>query len=173
MRAGTDLLVQALRERSLDALIIDARSLRPAPDLNAQFLHEMRGTFMVRRGHALIRRRGGASFDDLLRYPVASTPLSDEVARVLVERYGPRAHPSQFVTLQCEEVPSLVEVTRRSDTVLLAIRAAAPDLVELKMQAPLAATARFGLVTLRRRTVPPGLVIVRALMADLLVDRPA
>jgi DNA-binding transcriptional LysR family regulator len=172
-RAGTDLLVQALRERALDALVVDARSLRPAPDLNAQYLHDMRGCFMVRRGHPLSRRRPGPSFEDLLRYPVASTPLSDEVARVLVERYGPRAHPSHFVTLRCEEIPSLVEVTRHSDAVLLAIRAAAPDLVELKVQPALAATARFGLVTLARRSAPPGLAIVRGLMAQLLVDAPA
>ena len=128
---------------------------------------------MVRRGHPLSRRRPGPGFEDLLRYPVASTPLSDEVARVLVERYGPRAHPSQFVTLRCEEIPSLVKVTRNSDAVLLAIRAAAPDLVELKMQPALAATARFGLVTLARRSAPPGLAIVRELMAQLLVDASA
>jgi DNA-binding transcriptional LysR family regulator len=172
-RAGTDLLVQALRERALDALVVDARSLRPAPDLNAQFLHDMRGCFMVRRGHPLSRRRPGPRFEDLLAYPIASTPLSDEVARVLVERYGPRAHPSHFVSLRCEEIPSLVEVARHSDAVLLAIRAAAPDLVELKMQPALAATARFALVTLGRRTAPPGLAIVRELMAQLLVDTPA
>lgn len=171
-RAGTDLLVQALRERVLDALVVDARSLRPAPDLKAQFLHEMTGAFMVRRGHPLSRRRSATSFDDLLRYPLASTPLSDEVARMLVERYGPRAHPSVCVTLRCEEIPSLVEVVRRSDAVLLAIRAAAPDLVELKMQPALAATARFGLVTLARRTEPPGLAAVRALMERMLRDKP-
>ena len=169
-RAGTELLVQALRERALDALVVDARSLRPAPDLHAQFLHEMKGAFMVRRGHPLLRRRRAPGFDDLLSYPIASTPLSDEVARVLVERYGPRADPNQFVTLRCEELPSLIEVARRSDTVLLAIRASAPDLVELALQPALAATARFGLVTLKRRTVPPGLEAVRALMARLLVD---
>ena len=172
-RGGTDLLVQALRERRLDALVVDARSLRPAPDLNARFIHDMRGAFMVRRGHPLARRRGGPAFDDLLRYPIASTPLSDEVARVLVERYGPRAHPDSCVTLRCEEIPSLVEVTRRSDTVLLAIRAAAPDLVELTLQPPLAATARFGLVTLARRTEPPGLALVRDLMAQRLRDADA
>jgi len=171
-RAGTDLLVQGLRDRTLDALVVDARSLRPAPDLNAQFLHEMRGAFMVRRGHPLARRRTALAFDDLLRHPLASTPLSDEVARVLVERYGPRAHPDTCVTLRCEELPSLVEVARRSDTVLLAIRAAAPDLVELDLQPALAATARFGLVTLARRTEPPGLAVVRALMAALLRDPP-
>ena len=84
---------------------------------------------------------------------------------MLVERYGPRAHPSECVTLRCEEIPSLVEVVRHSDAVLLAIRAAAPDLVELKMQPPYA-TARFGLVTLARRTEPPGLTVVRAMMAE-------
>jgi DNA-binding transcriptional LysR family regulator len=171
-RAGTDLLVQALRERTLDALVVDVRSLRPAPDLDAQFIHEMRGAFMVRRGHPLARRRGGVRFDDLQSYPLASTPLSDEVARVLVERYGPQAHPGVCVTLRCEEVPSLVEVARRSDTVLLAVRAAAPDLIELKLQPALAATARFGLVTLRRRTAPPGLAVVRELMAQWLSDDP-
>jgi DNA-binding transcriptional LysR family regulator len=171
-RANTDLLVQALRERALDALVVDARSLRPAPDLDAQFLHEMKGAFMVRRGHPLARRRGETRFEDVAAYPMATTPLADEVARLLVERYGPGAHPDSCVTLRCEEIPSLVEVTRNSDTVLLAIRAAAPDLVELKMKPALAATARFALVTLRRRTVPPTLAVVRALMDELLRDGP-
>lgn len=172
-RAGTDLLVQALRERTLDALVVDARSLRPAPDLQTQFLQETKGAFMVRRGHPLTRRRSGTRFDDLLHYPLASTPLSDEVARVLVERYGPQAHPDACVTLRCDELPSLVDVARRSDAVLLAIRAAAPDLVELNLQPALAATARFALVTLRRRTEPPGLAVVRALMELSLRDAPA
>lgn len=172
-RAGTDVLVHALRERSLDALVVDARSLRPAPDLNIHDLHDMRGAFMVRPGHPLVMPPGVTSFDDVVRYPVASTPLSDEVARLLVERYGSRAHPANCVTLQCEEVASLVDVARRSDTVLLAIKAAAPDLIELTLQPELAAMARFGLVTLKRRTLPPGLAVVRELMAQLLVDRPA
>ena len=169
-RAGTDLLVQGLRERTLDALVVDARSLRPAPDLQTQWVCSMRGAFMVRRGHPLARRRGAATMDELLGYPLASTPLSDETARELVEQYGPQAHPALSVTLQCDELPSLVDVARHSDTVLLAIRAAAPDLLELQLQPAMTATARFGLVTLRRRTLPPGLADVQALMARLLVD---
>ena len=104
--------------------------------------------------------------------PIASTPLSDEVGRLLVERYGPRAHPSQCVTLRCDELPSLVEVARQSDAVLLAIRAAAPALVELPLSPPLQGTARFGLVTLARRTEPPGLAILRELMSHRLLDAP-
>jgi DNA-binding transcriptional LysR family regulator len=170
-RANTELLVQALRDRALDALVVDARSLRPAPDLHAQFVHEMAGALMVRRGHPLARKRAAVGFDEVLRYPIAATPLSDEVARMLVDRYGPQAHPDACVTLRCDEIPSLVEVARHSDTVLLAIRAAAPDLVELKMNPPLAATARFGLVTLRRRSTPAVLEVVQALMAERMVDR--
>jgi len=169
-RGGTELLVQALRARTLDALVLDARSLAPGADLEVSMLREMRGVFMCRRGHPLARQRGGVSFEAVQRYPIASTPLSDEVARSLIETYGPEAHPAQCVTLQCEEVASLVEVARQTDTVLLAIRAAAPDLVELKMKPPMERSARFGLVTLRRRTQAPGLAIVRALMQELLHD---
>ena len=168
-RGGTDLLVQSLRERTLDALVVDARSLEPAPDLELGLVREMRGTFLCRRGHPLARLRAVA-FEAVQRYPIASTPLSDEVARTLVEAYGPQAHPAHCVTLQCEEVPSLVEVVRQSDAVLLAIRAAAPGLVELKMDPPLDGVARFGLVTLRRRTEAPALAILRALMQALMRD---
>jgi DNA-binding transcriptional LysR family regulator len=168
-RGGTDLLVQSLRERSLDALVVDARSLEPAPDLELGLVREMRGTFLCRRGHPLARLRSVA-FEAVQRYPIASTPLSDEVARTLVEAYGPQAHPAHCVTLQCEEVPSLVEVVRQSDAVLLAIRAAAPGLVELKMDPPMDGVARFGLVTLRRRTEAPALAILRTLMQALMRD---
>ena len=171
-RANTELLVQALRARALDALVVDARSLRPAPDLNAQFFHEMSGAFMVRPGHPLSRRRSGVNFKDVAQYPIAATPLADEVARNLVDLYGPGAHPEQCVTLRCDEIPSLVDVARHSDAVVLAIRAAAPDLVELAMTPALSATARFGLVTLQRRTPPPALDVVSALMAERLTDGP-
>jgi DNA-binding transcriptional LysR family regulator len=169
-RANTELLVQALRDRALDALVVDARSLRPAPDLTVQLRYEMAGCFMVRRGHPLTRRRQPLSFDQLAPYPMASTPLSDDIARAMVERYGALAHPDVCITLRCEEIPSLVDVARRSDAVLLAVRSTAPDLVELNLRPALGVTARFGLVTLRRRTAPPALDLVRALMAERLVD---
>jgi DNA-binding transcriptional LysR family regulator len=169
-RGHTDLLVQALRVRTLDALVVDALSLAPAADLKLDTVREMRGVFMARRGHPLARKRGGVRFEDVQRYPIASTPLSDEVARALIEAYGPQAHPAACVTVQCEEVPSLVEVARRSDAVLLAIRAAAPDLVELDMRPALKRVARFGLVTLDRRTEAPALPILRELIDSLLRD---
>lgn len=169
-RGRTELLERSLRERAIDALVVDARSLRPAPDLRTTGTYEMRGSFLCRRGHPLARKRGGVSFDQLREFPIASTPLSDEVARVLVERYGPEAHPQRCVTLHCEELPSLVELARQTDTVLIAIRAAGPDLVELTMKPALNATARFAIITLAGRSEAPALPMVRRLMQDLLKD---
>ena len=164
-RATTARLVQALQARALDALVVDVRSLAPSADLC-----EMRGAFMVRPGHPLLAAGTGVRFDEVQRFPIASIPLSDEVARVLMARYGPEAHPQRCVTLRCEEIPSLVEVTARSDAVLIAIHAAGPTLVELPMEPPLDATARFGLVTLAGREPVPGLEAVRALMREALRD---
>ena len=169
-RGRTELLERGLRERTIDALVVDARSLAPAADLRATDSYEMRGAFLCRRGHPLARKRDGVSFDQVRAYPIASTPLSDEVARVLVDRYGPDALPARCVTLSCEEVPSLIELARRSDAVLIAIRAAGPDLVELKLKPALDATARFALVTLAGRSEAPALPIVRRLMDELLRD---
>ena len=169
-RGPTDVLTRRLRERELDALVVDVRSLSPSPDLQVTDVVEMRGAFMVREGHPLTRWKVALRFDALRQFPMASTPLSDEVARTMVERYGPAAHPSECITLRCEEIPSLVEVVRHSDAVLIAIRSAAPDLVELVLKPPLNATARFGIVTLARRAEPPTLPIVRKLIAEVMHD---
>ena len=168
-RGSTVLLVQALRERLLDALILDIRSLQPSVDLKVEAVHEMAGAFMCRPAHPLAKRRS-VPFAMLRRYPVASTPLSDEVARVLVERYGPQAHPDHLVNLRSEEISSLLDVVRKSDAVVLTIRASAPDLVELPISPPLNAKARFGLVTIASRTAPPMLDKARTLMQDILKD---
>ena len=169
-RGGTELLTRALRERSLDAMVIDARSLKPATDLRSEVLGEMRGAFMCRRQHPLAKSRRAIGFETLRRCGIASIPLSDDVARMLVERYGPEAHPQHCVTLRCDEIGSLVEVTRRSDVVLLAIRAAAPDLIEINVKPALDVAARFAMVTLAGRSEAPALPIVRSLAAKLLRD---
>ena len=168
-RGSTTLLVQALRDRLLDALILDIRSLPPSADLKIDASHEMQGAFMCRPSHPLAGQTS-VPFDRLRQYPVASTPLSDEIARILIARYGAAAHPDKLVNLRSEEISSLLDVARQSNTVVLTIRAAAPDLIELPMSPPLNANARFGLVTIASRTEPPLLHKVRALMQDVLKD---
>lgn len=61
-------------------------------------------------------------------------------------------------------------MTRQTDTVLIAIRAAAPDLVELTMRPALNSTARFAFVTLAGRSEAPAMPLMRRLIKDLLRD---
>lgn len=165
-RGSTELLAHALRDRALDAMLIDARALVPAPDLRLEPFPPLRGAFMCRRSHPLARRGGGVPFSALTAYPIASTPLSDEVARVLVERYGEAAHPTTFVTLQSEDLASLADTVRATDAILLAVRASATDLAELPVRPALEASARYGMVTLAGRSEPPALEIVRRLVSE-------
>ena len=167
-RGNIDLLAQALRSRRVDALVIEVRALDPAPDLKVEVLAQLRGAFMCRPGHPLLRQRGARRFPDLLRYPIITTPLGDEVTRALVGQYGTQAHPSAFVTQRSDDIASLVDVARESDAVLLAVRATAPGLAEITLSPPLGAQAHFGLVTLARRSEAPALPAARQFMQRLL-----
>lgn len=169
LRANTDVLTQMLRDRQADAVVVDLRSLRPAPDLTVSDVHEAEGTFLCRPGHPLLRA-ARLTLPRLLNYPMASTPLSDELARLLVERYGALAHPLRMIKLTTDEVSHLVEVALRSDTVVLAVRAACPGLKPLRVQPALQAPARFGLVTLAHRTEPAHLMQVRSVLSEVLTS---
>ncbi len=175
-RGPTELQLLQLRARQLDAMVVDARRVAPAPDLQIDSLGDQPAGFVCRADHPLasLDRIG---LEQLLRYPIASTPLSDEVARLLVEQYGPAADPQQMVSLQGEEVDSLIEAVERSQAVYLGILAAAREglaagrLVELKLQPPLQAHARFAYVTLQGRTEAPAMSWFRAFVARLLVHQ--
>lgn len=163
-------LVQ-LRAGQLDALVADARSIAPAEDLVAGPLGELRTCFACRPGHPLLAH-DTLTLEQLLAFPVASTPLSDEVARLLVSAYGPAALPEQMVTLQCEDVASLVDAVGRSQALFLGLAAAARagGLAELPLHPRLDAKARFACVTLAGRTEAPLLPAFRAFAAGLLQD---
>jgi DNA-binding transcriptional LysR family regulator len=166
-RGSTLLLVQALRDRHLDALVLDIRSLNPSSDLVVEALCEMPGAFMCRKGHPLSKARQ-VTLARVKEFPVASTPLSDEVARILVDRYGPDAHPDVLVNLRCEEISSLLDVVRSTDAIMVAVRSLAPELVVLKMSPELNATAKFGWVSLRSRSESPLCGYLRVAAKDML-----
>lgn len=170
-RANTEFLTRMLREREVDALVVDHRSLSPAPDLEVTDIHETPGAFLCRKDHPLARRRS-VKFSELTAYPIASTPLSDEVARELVQRYGEDAHPQQLVRVSSDEIGHLVDLASATDTVLLAVRAAAPDLAVVRVSPALDAHARFCVVTLARRSPSPFLGAVRDLLGDVMWKRP-
>lgn len=162
-RANTQTLTHMLRERHIDALVADVRSLKPAPDLSMGEVVEFEGGFMCRPDHPLARLRR-LPLARVREYPVASTILSDELARILVERYGEVAHPQSLVRLTSDEITHLQELALMSDAVVLAIRSACPALVPVRVEPALNAHARFALVTLARRTEAPHLQEIRQVM---------
>jgi DNA-binding transcriptional LysR family regulator len=164
-RGNTDVLLHQLRDQHLDAAIVDIRSMRPSAQLKVAQVFELPAGFLVRADHPLTRVGRAVSLAEMKAYPIASTPLSDEVARILMSRYGPEANPDHMVTLRCDETLSIVELARQSDAVVLTAMAVATDLVGLDVQPPLAATARFGLVTLSQRQEAPAVRIVREQLA--------
>ena len=180
-RGSIEVQLLQLRQRTLDALVIDTRGLVPAPDLRIERVSEMRAGFVCRRGHPLLamaskNRKKGVSFDDVLRYPLASTPLAEEVTQILIEHFGPRANPQQAVSLRCEEIASLIETVRVSDAIFLGIVTAARsgiesgELAELVTTPPLLSGTRFAIVTLVGRTEAPSMALLREFVAERLHD---
>lgn len=169
-RGSPAILLDELRDQHLDGAIVDVRSMKQSAELKVGLTFELPAGFLVRPEHPLARGGRSATLQELMAYPIASTPLSDEVARLLVARYGPEANPDDMVTLRCDETQHLVELARRADVILLTVNAVAADLVRLEVSPALDATARFGLVTLNGREEAPALRIVANLLAGWIRD---
>jgi DNA-binding transcriptional LysR family regulator len=135
----------------------------------------MAGGWLVRKGHPLLQRRS-VGLADVLAFPVASNPLSDEVTRAVVAQYGPQANPAQMITLECNDLESLIDVAERTDTVLLCVLAAARERIKagamavLPVRPTLQATARFAYVTLVGRSQAPVMGLLRDFVAQRLAD---
>ena len=167
-RGSTELQLQQLRERKLDALVVDVRRVVPAADLQIGPIYEVPAGLLCRPGHPVLRRgRKRVAFEALLDYPIASIPLSDEVARTLVAQYGPAADPARLTTLRCEEIASLIDTVAQTDAIYLGIFGAARrelargELVEVPLTPAFGATARLGLLTLVGRTELPVMAVFR------------
>lgn len=172
-RGSTELQLLQLRARQLDAMVVDAYRVAPAPDLQIESLGFQPAGFVCRADHPLASL-SRVTLQDLLCYPVASTPLSDQVARMLVEEYGPAADPQLMVALQGEEVDSLIAAVERSQAIYLGILApareglAAGHLVELNLQPALRAQAQFAYITLQGRTEAPAMAWFRRFVNEML-----
>ena len=178
---ATELQLTQLRERLFDALVIEMRRITPAPDLVIEPLIAMRTGFICRAGHPLLALGGEPAsaalpFAALRHYPLASTPLSPEAARILVDLYGPNADPQTAVSVRCDDITSLIDTVRATDAIFIGIVAAARAGIaagpraELPVSPPLTAGARFAFVTLAGRTEAPSMAIFRRFAEEHLRD---
>lgn len=168
-QGGADVLLKQLNDKELDALILDTRVANPSEDLQVEQLPDAPAGLLCRKGHPLLKL-SRIRIEDLCQYRVASSRLSSEIGRLLLERYGPSAHPDKLVTMRSDSLQALLETVTGSDIVYLGIKALATKeldngmLVELQMTPALNSSARYGIYTLAGRTQPPSLEIVRTLI---------
>lgn len=127
--ASADQQLQALRERQLDALVMDLRAVPHASgDLVVEKLCELPTGLLCRAGHPLCLR-STVTVPDLAAYPIAGTGVNHSVARQAVERFGATAHPDSMISLVSDDVGELLALTRDSDCVFVGILAPAQALL--------------------------------------------
>ena len=68
------------------------------------------------------------------------------------------------MTVSSDEISYLIQVAEDSDAIVLAIKAACPSLQVISMKPALNTQARFGLVTVARRTEPLFLSEIRKVL---------
>jgi DNA-binding transcriptional LysR family regulator len=176
MRGPLEAHLALLRERRLDALVVDTRGIAPSADLRIEPVSQMRAGFICRRGHPLASLTQPPRFADIAAYPLASTFLAADTERILIEHFGIEPDPRTSVRLRCDEIGSLLDAVRVSDAVFLGIvgaaRAgiAAGELMELPSDPLLRSHALFALVTLTGRTEAPAMALLREFMAQRLHD---
>lgn len=165
-RGSVDLLVEALRREAVDVILVDQRALGAADDLTVEPVARLRGGFLCRADHPLFAEPS-VGIDQLRKHPVASTPLSDEIARLLVDQLGPDAHPARLVTVGSEDIPSLLDLVEATDTVFFGIfacasaRIAAGRLCELQVQPHAERFGHYALATLAGRSESPAVGLFR------------
>ena len=176
-RGPTELQLVQLRARQLDAMVVDARRVQPAPDLQIEPLGELRAGFVCRADHPLARKRA-VSMAQVLAYPLAGIPLSAEVSRTLLEQYGPGTQAEKITAIECEDIPGLIATVEQTQAIFLGIVAAAREglkagrLCQLKVEPELGIGARFAYVSLSGRTEAPVMQLLRQLVREQLRDEP-
>jgi len=166
VRGGIALQLQALRARELDAIVVDVHSLDTGADLAIERLPELRAGCIARSTHPLAGR-ARVTVEQLRRYPVVSTAMSDTIARALQERFGPQGNPQRLVTLRCEDILACLAVVRASDAIFLGVvaparaRIASGELTELSLARGASIHASLAIVTLAGRSEAPLMPMLR------------
>lgn len=161
-RATQDQHLQALRERQLDALVMDLRSVPHASgDLVVRKLVELPTGLLCRAGHPLATRTA-LTLADLQPWRMAGTGASPSVTRQAMERFGAMAHPDSFISLVSDDVGELLHLCCASDTVYIGTLAPAQALLAngTLVQLPLAlAGLETHLAWVQRATRAPNPVL--------------
>lgn len=172
LQGDSDALLAKLRAREVDALIVSYRSIKPHDDIDIEIWREFQSGFICRAGHPL-HTANTLIFDDIIKFPLVSTALSDETARGLLDSAGHGRHPNELLHVECQDISRLLEVVRNTDAIFLGVIVSAKEairqkeLVELKVDLPIEIGGQFVFVTLANRTKSPILHIAQKVCREL------
>lgn len=165
-RGSVDLLLHALRNEAVDVIAIDHRALVPAEDLLIERLPPLQGGFLCRAGHPLLDH-GAVDLALLRRYPIMSTPLSDEIARNLVAELGPDAHPGRLISINSEDILGMLDIVEATDALFFGIygcakaRITAGKMTPIKVQPHVERVGQYALVRLAGHSESPAMKLFR------------
>ncbi|OYQ42836.1 hypothetical protein CHU94_01340 [Rhodoferax sp. TH121] len=169
VRTGNwELLAHDLRAETLEFFVADTRDLPADPDLVVRPLAQLHAGFFVRAAHPLAATPA-TTLAEMWRHGVLSVRVPATVQQLLAPLLGLPEGTLPPQALECDDVPTLLQVALASDSVLAAPRdavvtaLAAGTLVPLTVAGLPPLFSEMGVVTLRGRTPSP--------MADLLMRR--
>ena len=165
-RGSVDMLTQALRSETVDIIAVDLRALAVAADLRINPLAPLRGGFLCRAGHPLLDQPA-ITLSMLRQYPVMSTPLSSEIARDMVLGLGPEADPERLMTINSEDIHSLLDIVETTEAIFFGIFRCAKTRIEegrireMHVQPHAERVGRYALVSLAGRSELPAVGFLR------------
>ena len=160
---STQEMIASLRAERLDAIVGDAYVLQACDDLELTVLGSLPPALVCRAGHPILRQTP-IEFDALRKFPICSTTLSAHIARTLVEMYGSKARVSELVTVHCDNLDVLREVTLQTDSILLAVLAVTERernsglMAQLPVRLDPRLAGQYAIANLEARTPTPTLV---------------
>ena len=118
------------------------------------------------------------SVEQLIKYPIFSTSVSDEVARMSVSKYGAAGDPRRNTTVECEELETLLAAAEVTDAVFLGVVAAAADqlrsgtMIKLPLVPPIDISVPVVLARLAGRSESAAAVAIRSFSEVLIAELP-
>lgn len=162
--------LEALRNHTLDMLVVEIKGVKPTPDLSIEPLPILRSGFLAAKNHKLAQKKN-LKFDDVLPWSLVTTLLSPEQVSMMMTFYGSHAHPDECVAFQSDSINELLRIVETTKMIYYGVIAPAHSalenrsLIELPVH-PVFSLAQFSIVRLAKRSLPPTFPSIRELICS-------
>ncbi|WP_144108964.1 LysR family transcriptional regulator [Paraburkholderia sp. BCC1886] len=156
-------LLQMLYSSEIDVMCADIAPLDTVSDraqLEIEELPQWPIGLFVRAGHPLAGQQT-VSRQEVIQFQFASTQLSPFALALLQKEFATPDGFARAISIESDSFSDMIQATLQTDLVIVASRSvfvqqiASGELRELALEPPVESRARFGLVKLRRRQLPP------------------